>query len=48
MFGYIGDLRTMTVWSRSILHGVLALYAMSENVAEEVIKEVNERNAKKK
>ncbi len=47
MFGYIGDLRTMTS-GRGQFSMEFAHYApCPKNVAEEVIKEVQERNAKK-
>jgi elongation factor G len=47
MFGYIGDLRTMTS-GRGQFSMEFSHYApCPKNVADEVIKEVNERNAKK-
>jgi elongation factor G len=48
MFGYIGDLRTMTS-GRGQFSMEFSHYApCPKNVADEVIKEVQEREAKKK
>ena len=48
MFGYIGDLRTMTSGRGQFSMEFSHYLPCPKNVAEEVIKEVNERNAKKK
>ncbi|OYV15881.1 MAG: elongation factor G, partial [Methylococcaceae bacterium NSM2-1] len=48
MFGYIGDLRTMTSGRGQFSMEFSHYMPCPKNVAEEVIKEVNERNAKKK
>ena len=47
MFGYIGDLRTMTSGRGQFSMEFSHYLPCPKNVAEEVIKEVNERNAKK-
>jgi elongation factor G len=48
MFGYIGDLRTMTSGRGQFSMEFSHYMPCPKNVADEVIKEVNERNAKKK
>jgi len=48
MFGYIGDLRTMTSGRGQFSMEFSHYLPCPKNVADEVIKEVNERNAKKK
>jgi elongation factor G len=48
MFGYIGDLRTMTSGRGQFSMEFSHYLPCPKNVAEEVIKEVNERNSKKK
>ncbi len=48
MFGYIGDLRTMTSGRGQFSMEFAHYAACPKNVAEEVIKEVKERNAAKK
>ena len=48
MFGYIGDLRTMTSGRGQFSMEFSHYVPCPKNVADEVIKEVNERNAKKK
>ena len=48
MFGYIGDLRTMTSGRGQLSMEFSHYMPCPKNVADEVIKEVNERNAKKK
>ncbi len=47
MFGYIGDLRTMTSGRGQFSMEFSHYMPCPKNVADEVIKEVNERNAKK-
>ena len=47
MFGYIGDLRTMTSGRGQFSMEFSHYLPCPKNVADEVIKEVNERNAKK-
>ena len=47
MFGYIGDLRTMTSGRGQFSMEFSHYSPCPKNVADEVIKEVNERNAKK-
>jgi elongation factor G len=47
MFGYIGDLRTMTSGRGQFSMEFSHYMPCPKNVAEDVIKEVNERNAKK-
>ena len=47
MFGYIGDLRTMTSGRGQFSMEFSHYMACPKNVADEVIKEVQERNAKK-
>jgi elongation factor G len=47
MFGYIGDLRTMTSGRGQFSMEFSHYLPCPKNVAEEVIKEVAERNAKK-
>ncbi len=47
MFGYIGDLRTMTSGRGQFSMEFSHYTACPKNVADEVIKEVQERNAKK-
>ena len=47
MFGYIGDLRTMTSGRGQFSMEFSHYMPCPKNVAEEVIKEVNERNAKR-
>ncbi|MEI6146174.1 MAG: elongation factor G [Methylococcales bacterium] len=48
MFGYIGDLRTMTSGRGQFSMEFSHYMPCPKNVADEVIKEVNERNEKKK